>query len=87
MAGFDATEAVGSLAAILTTASFVPQAVRLIARRETAAISLTMYLVFAVGIALWLVYGIALGRWPIILANIVTLALVGAIIAAKLRYG
>jgi MtN3 and saliva related transmembrane protein len=84
---FDATEAVGALAAALTTASFVPQAVRLIARKDTAAISLTMYLVFAVGIALWLVYGLALGRWPIIAANVVTLALVGAIIAAKLRYG
>jgi MtN3 and saliva related transmembrane protein len=87
MAPFDTTEAVGALAAVLTTASFVPQAVRLLVRRDTAAISLTMYLVFAVGIALWLVYGIALGRWPIILANVVTLGLVLAIIAAKLRYG
>jgi MtN3 and saliva related transmembrane protein len=82
-----ATEAVGAIAAVLTTASFVPQAVRLLVRKETRAISLTMYLVFGIGVALWLVYGVAIGRWPIIAANAITLALVCAIIAAKLRYG
>ena len=43
--------------------------------------------VFTVGIALWLVYGLALGAWPIVLANAITLALAGAILAMKLRYG
>jgi MtN3 and saliva related transmembrane protein len=87
MAGVNWVEIVGGVAALLSTASFVPQAFRLLVRKETTAISLTMYLMFASGVALWLVYGIALGSWPIIAANAVTLALALAIIGAKLRYG
>lgn len=80
-------EAIGSAAAVLTTSAFLPQTIRLLVRKDTAAISLSMYVIFATGVALWLAYGIALGRWPIILANAVTLAFALAIIAAKLRYG
>jgi MtN3 and saliva related transmembrane protein len=32
-------------------------------------------------VALWLAYGVALGAWPIVVANAVTLALAGAILA------
>jgi MtN3 and saliva related transmembrane protein len=42
---------------------------------------------FTVGVACWLAYGIALGSWPMILANVVTLALAATILALKLRYG
>jgi MtN3 and saliva related transmembrane protein len=87
MASFDPIETVGVVAAVFTTSSFVPQAVRLLVRKDTAAISLTTYVVFAIGIALWLAYGVAIARWPIIIANVITLVLVFAIIAAKLRYG
>jgi MtN3 and saliva related transmembrane protein len=48
-------------------------------------ISLTMYAAFTVGVALWLLYGLALGAWPIILSNVVTLALAGTILVMKLR--
>jgi MtN3 and saliva related transmembrane protein len=80
-------EIVGAAAALLTTAAYLPQAVRLIARRETAAVSLTMYLMMAVGVALWLAYGVVLGSWPLMIGNGVTLALSLTIIATKLRYG
>jgi MtN3 and saliva related transmembrane protein len=81
------TEAIGSLAAVLSTAAFLPQTVRLLVRRETAAISLTMYIIFASGVTLWLVYGVAHESWPIIIGNGITLAFALAIIGAKLRYG
>lgn len=87
MNGGDWVEIVGGLAAVLSTASFAPQAWRLIVRKDAKAISLTMYLMFAGGVALWLVYGIAHGSWPIIAANAITLALALAIVGAKLRYG
>ena len=48
---------------------------------------MSMYLLFAVGVACWLGYGIALGSWPIILSNGCTLALSSAILAMKLRFG
>ena len=80
-------EWVGSLAAIITTLCWVPQAIKVIRTRDTQALSLIMYLLMAVGIALWLVYGLALGSIPLIGANIVTLVLVLVILGMKLRYG
>ena len=53
-------EIVGSLAAILTTTSFVPQVVRTIRTRDTRAISQWMYLLFSAEVALWAIYGVVL---------------------------
>lgn len=78
---------VSAIAATLTTIAFVPQALHIIRHKETRAISLQMYLVFATGVAFWLIFGLMLWSWPMILANIVTLALALTIVAMKLRYG
>jgi MtN3 and saliva related transmembrane protein len=74
----------GYLAATLTTASFVPQAVLTLRTRDVSGISLSMYSAFTVGVALWLVYGWRLGEWPIIVANAVTLAVAATILATKI---
>jgi MtN3 and saliva related transmembrane protein len=78
---------VSAAAATLTTAAFVPQALHIIRYKETRAISLFMYVSFAVGVALWLVFGTLIGNWPIIVSNGITLMLALAIIAMKLKYG
>ena len=80
------TEAIGYLAAILTTASFVPQALHIWRTRDARAISLGMYAVFSTGVALWLAYGILLGSWPVLLANLVTLLFALSILYMKIRY-
>jgi MtN3 and saliva related transmembrane protein len=80
-------EWIGYVAAILTSLSFIPQAILTIRTKNTRGISRGTYVMFVVGVAFWLAYGIALGSWPMILANIVTLMLAGAILALKLRYG
>lgn len=80
-------EWVGFVAAALTTFSFIPQAIRTIRTKETHGISLGMYMMFTVGIAFWLAYGLVLMSWPMILSNIVTLALSSTILALKIRYG
>ena len=80
-------EWLGYVAAVLTTGSFVPQAVMTIRTRNTSGISRAMYVIFTVGVALWLAYGIALGSWPMILANTVTFVLAATILALKIRYG
>ena len=77
----------GFIAATLTTAAFVPQALKTLRSRDTRAISLGMYVVFAIGLCFWLAYGIVLGSWPMILSNVVTLALALLILALKLRHG
>ncbi len=80
-------DAIGSLAAVLTTASFVPQAWHSFKTRDVSGISLGMYSVFTVGVALWLLYGFMLQSWPLMIANSITLALAAAILVMKLRFG
>jgi MtN3 and saliva related transmembrane protein len=80
-------EWIGFAAAGLTTLSFIPQAIRTIRTRDTRGISGAMYAMFTVGVVFWLVYGIMLGSWPMIFANVVTLALAATILALKLRHG
>ena len=79
-------DSIGFLAAILTTASFVPQAWHTFKTRDVRGISLSMYSAFTAGVACWLVYGLLLGAWPIVIANVITLALALAILVMKLRY-
>lgn len=73
----------GFVAAVLTTGSFVPQAVLTVRTRDVSGVSLAMYSAFTAGVAMWLAYGIALGAWPIVVANLVTLALAATILGVK----
>lgn len=77
---------IGYGAAALTTAAFVPQAVRSWSTRDLSGISLSMYSLFTLGVGLWLVYGLFIDSWPVILANGVTLALAGLVLGLKLRH-
>ena len=86
MAPMQLTEIFGYCAAVLTTVSFVPQAWHTFKTRDVRGISLGMYSVFTAGVACWLVYGLLLGAWPIVIANVVTLALAGGILVMKLRF-
>jgi MtN3 and saliva related transmembrane protein len=80
-------ELVGYSAAVLTTVAFVPQALKSWSTRDLSGVSLTMYSLFTLGVVLWLVYGVILGSWPIILANIATLALAAVVLVLKLVHG
>jgi MtN3 and saliva related transmembrane protein len=80
-------EAVGSIAAVITTLCWLPQAWQILKTKDAAAVSLPAYLAFLCGIVLWLVYGVYLESVPLIGANAVTGTIVIAIIALKLRYG
>jgi MtN3 and saliva related transmembrane protein len=77
---------IGLFAAILTTASFLPQAWHTFQTKDVSGISLGMYSVFTAGVAGWLLYGLLLSAWPIVIANAITLALASAILMMKLRY-
>jgi MtN3 and saliva related transmembrane protein len=77
-------EFVGMLAAILTTGAFLPQAIKVVRTRETAAISLAMYALFTAGVALWLAYGLMTAQWIIVAANGVTIVFALIILAMKL---
>lgn len=66
---------IGYLAAFLTTASFVPQAIKTIRTRDTEGISVLMYLGFTAGVFFWMVYGVMREDPVIILANSLTFLL------------
>jgi len=82
-----AAEAVGYLAAILTTVAFVPQVVKTWKTKSAGDLSTGMLVMFTAGVALWLVYGVLLRSLPIIAANIVTLGLSAVLVGLRLRYG
>jgi len=79
-------EAIGLVSGALTTAAFLPQVLKTYRTRRTQDISLTMYLLFALGVAGWLLYGSLIGSLAVILANAVTLALAAAVLVMKIRY-
>ena len=79
-------DAIGYAAATMTTVAFVPQALHSWKTRDLSGVSLTMYGLFTLGVALWLLYGIVLDSWPIIVANVITLALASLVLGLKLRH-
>jgi len=82
----DYVETIGIVAAILTTASFLPQAIKVIKTKETKDLSLSMYSMFFLGVVLWLTYGILIMNIPVIIANAVTFVLSGIILMMKIKY-
>ncbi len=79
-------ELLGYLAALLTTFAAVPQLIKIMKTKHTKDLSLLMFSMSFLGILLWLVYGVLIGSSPIIIANIVSVFIVGAIILYKLKY-
>ena len=83
----DIAESIGTIAAFLTTFSFVPQVWRVWHSKYTRDISLGMYVAFTTGVAMWLIYGTLIHAWPIIIANSITLLLAGTVLILKIRFG
>jgi MtN3 and saliva related transmembrane protein len=74
---------IGSIAAILTTASWLPQLVRSWRTRSVSDISWTYLAMFSTGVALWMTYGILREDLVITIPNLITLLLVIAIMIVK----
>ncbi|MCX7880440.1 MAG: SemiSWEET transporter [Ignavibacteria bacterium] len=81
------SQVVGTIAALLTTSAFLPQAIKIIKTKSTNDISLFMYLILSIGILLWLIYGIIIGEFPIIFANSIGFTFTFSILVLKIRYG
>lgn len=77
---------IGYVAAILTSVSFLPQALRVWRTDDTHAISLGMYSLFVAGVSLWLGYGLILGNHPIIAANLFTICVASTILYKKIKH-
>lgn len=79
-------EILGLFAAVLTTYAFVPQVFKVWKTKEVEDLSLSMYLIFLLGIVLWFTYGLLKDSISIMIANMVTGLLVMSLIYFKLKY-
>ena len=66
-------EYIGFFAAFCTTVAFLPQAFKVWKSNNTKDISLSMFIIFTIGVFSWLIYGILIYDLPIIIANSFTL--------------
>ena len=76
---------IGLCAAVLTSTSFLPQALKTIRTKDTSSISLSMYVLFTLGTLLWFIYGLASNNLPVWLANGFTLILASIILYFKIQ--
>jgi len=81
------TTLLGYFAGFLTTISFLAQVVKTWKSRSASDLSLGMFSVFSVGIVCWLAYGFLIQEPPVIFWNAITLLLVLAILAMKIKFG
>ena len=79
--------AIGVAAGIASTASFIPQLLKILRERSAASVSLKMFALTATSFALWATFGLLTGAWPLACANIACFALAAAILALRVRFG
>ena len=77
---------IGSIAAVCSTAAFVPQVIRVWRLKRAEEISLITLLVLSIGSLVWLMYGLLISSWPVIVANGLTFALVLTILSLKVMW-
>lgn len=77
--------AVGTVAALCSMASFVPQIAKIVRERDASTVSLKMYVVTVTGFACWIAYGVMIASWPVAASNSICLLLSGVILILKWR--
>ena len=78
------SDALGYVAAVLTTSSFFPQALKTLRTGDTSGISLGMYLMFTSGVVVWAIFGLVTGDGPVLISNLITALPAGLILQRKI---
>ena len=76
----------GYLAAILTTAAFLPQLIKTLKTKKADDVSLTTLIMFIVGVLSWIIYGYKISSAQILIANLITLILNLFILISKIYF-
>ena len=79
-------EIFGYIAAILTTAAFLPQLIKTLKTKKAEDVSLITLIMFIVGVLCWIIYGYKISSIPILLANLITLLLNLLILISKIYF-
>lgn len=80
----DYVQLLGLLAAVITTVSNIPQALKIIRTKETKGVSTRSYTLLLIGLLLWIGYGIQRADLPIILSNAVSAIICSSVLFLKL---
>ena len=76
----------GYLAAILTTAAFLPQLLKTLKTKKADDVSLVTLIMFICGVGSWIIYGYKISSSPILIANVITFFLNLSILISKIYY-
>jgi len=79
-------EIIGFIAAVLTTAAFLPQVYKTWKTKDVSALSLPMLLMFFIGVLGWLIYGVLIDSPSMIFANAITLVSSFLLVYYKIKY-
>jgi MtN3 and saliva related transmembrane protein len=77
---------VGTLAALCSIVSFLPQIAKIIRERSAEQVSLRTYALTVSAFSLWTCYGALIGSWPVIVSNSVAFALAATTLFLKRRF-
>ena len=66
-------EFIGYACGACTTIAFLPQAIKSIFTKNVSGLSLSMYVIYCLGLIFWILYGVYLHSFQIILFNSITL--------------
>jgi MtN3 and saliva related transmembrane protein len=80
------TSVIGSLAALASITSFIPQILKIIRERDASSVSLRMYALTVMAFMLWTIYGALIRSWPVVVSNAAALCFSAATLYLKWRY-
>jgi MtN3 and saliva related transmembrane protein len=76
----------GMVAALLTTAAYIPQAYKTIKTKSAKDLSLATFSMLFAGTIMWFIYGSYIHDTPLMLINSITATLSGIILGTKLIF-
>jgi len=79
-------EIFGYIAAVLTTAAFLPQLIKTLKTKKADDVSLITLIMFIIGVLCWIIYGYKISSIPILIANLITLILNLLILISKIYF-
>ena len=79
------TSIIGSLAAIVITAGYLPQTIRTVRTRSTDDIAMGSFLLLLLGSVLWVVYGFLIEDVPLVVANGLASIMSGTVFVIKMN--
>lgn len=77
---------IGFVAGAMTTASFIPQAIKIWKEKSAREVSFLMYTIISTGMFLWFLYGIFINSLPLILANGISFIFSIMILLGKIKF-